>query len=193
MTDTVQKLSAFDPARFRISPNEMTGSVVSKVLTSVPVRKPGKQEFVRVSTDPEFGLDCGLLTLETDPRPYLVLPDIAHAMLNDVKLVKLRLGITRQNTLFLWPVPQFPRADEAAENTWNRTHREIANRAEKDWIRISANRELGAYEAYVATAQISDPVWPQLKMPEILETAFGESHVIASMDHPALRRLRGEE
>jgi hypothetical protein len=193
MTDTVQKPSAFDPERFRISPNEMIGAVVSKVLTAVPVRKPGKQEFVRVSTDPEFRLDCGLLVLESDPRPYLVLPDVAPFMTNELKFAQLRLTITRQNNVFLWPVPQLPKVDGGTDNTWNRTHREVAARAEHDWVRMCTSRELGAYEAYMATAKMPDPVWPQLEMAEVLEIAFGESHVIASLDHPALRRLRGEE
>ena len=63
--------------------------------------------------------------------------------------------------------------------------------AQKDWIRISANMSLGAYEVYQATGALSGPEWPDLEFSKILEIAF-KGRYITTLDHTALRRLRGE-
>jgi hypothetical protein len=63
--------------------------------------------------------------------------------------------------------------------------------AQKEWIRMAANMSLGAYEVYRATAEIPGPAWPDTTFQEILRVAF-KDRFIRSIDHPELRRLRGE-
>jgi hypothetical protein len=64
--------------------------------------------------------------------------------------------------------------------------------AVKGWIRITANMSLGAYEIFEATSkQIPDPQWPELAFQQILRVAF-KDRFITALDHPVLRRLRGE-
>jgi hypothetical protein len=59
MTDTTKTSPAanpFDPAALRLDQSfaEMVG--VKKLLTTVPVRKPNRQDFVRVHPDPAYRL-----------------------------------------------------------------------------------------------------------------------------------------
>jgi hypothetical protein len=63
--------------------------------------------------------------------------------------------------------------------------------AQKNWIRISANMNLGAYEVFQSSGSLSEPEWPDIDFTKILETAF-KGRYITDLEHPALRRLRGE-
>jgi hypothetical protein len=190
MTENPQKPSPFDPSRFRITGASSNADISRKVITAIPVRKPGKQQFVRARNGDNWRIECGLLHLEGDERAYIVDPTVAHLVGQDLKRTQLRLAIDRQGNPFLWIVP-LPSSD-MAENPWHMSHRQIADMAETCWIRMTSNRAVGAYEAFEATGEIPEPTWPELTVSEILEIAFGKSHVIDDRDHPALRKLRGE-
>ena len=41
--------------------------------------------------------------------------------------------------------------------------------------------------------EIPDPTWPSLSLDEILNIAFGSSHIIETLDHPALLKLWGAD
>jgi len=192
MTDHEQKNSVkMDFSKFKISNNGSALPVTQKVITRVPVSKPGKQQFVRVSTDAEHALDCAILTLEGDDSPYLLSPSIASLVAQDLKIVCLRLTIDRQGNVSLWPVPPMP--DDGVENTWNSTQRQVAAMAETKWVRLSSNRAVVCYEAVVAQGDLPEPIWPDLSFEEILTIAFGSTHVIEDRDHPALRKLWGQD
>ena len=113
------------------------------------------------------------------------------AVAQDIKLVTLQLSIDRQGNVFLWPVPPVP--EDGNDNSWNQSQREIATMAENQWIRLSSNRATGSYEAMVAKGEIPEPTWPDLTFEDILEIAFGKTHIIDNPDHPALRKLWGME
>src|SRR6516225_7293750 len=46
----------FDPANLRLDPDYLKSGGVKKLLTTVPVRKPNKQDFIRVHPDPDYRL-----------------------------------------------------------------------------------------------------------------------------------------
>ena len=69
----------------------------------------------------------------------------------------------------------------------------MAELAEDLWVRLTSNRSVGCYEPLVAKGNISEPVWPELSMDEILTIAFGSTHVITDHEHPALQKLWGLE
>jgi hypothetical protein len=190
MDDTPKKPAAFDPARFRMGTSSSKDPAARKVVTLVRVRRPVDQQFVRTRTDAGWRTECAIVNLVGDDRPYIVDPSVAHLAIGDMKLVQLRLGIDRQGNLFLWPVPLPPA--EGSENSWNQSQRQVADLAEKRWVRMKSNNAIGAYEAFEAGAEIPEPAWPELTFAEILEIAFGNGHVIDDRDHPALRTLRGE-
>ncbi len=72
---------------------------VKKLLTTVPVRKPHSQEFVR--THPEFRLPgAAIIELKDDRESFLVLPAVAAMMSpGDFALKDLFLTLSRQNVL----------------------------------------------------------------------------------------------
>ena len=63
--------------------------------------------------------------------------------------------------------------------------------ATKGWVRVTANMSLSAYEVFEAQAQLSELEWPAVTMGELLRIAFKDRYIL-SLDHPVLRRLRGE-
>jgi len=88
-------------------------------------------------------------------------------------------------------VPPIP--EDGNHNTWNQSQRQIAEMAEKSWVRMSSNQATQSYEAIVAQGEIPEPAWPDLSFQEILEIAFGSTHIIEDREHPALRKLWGIE
>lgn len=180
-----------DFSKFRIPTGSSDSAVAKKVLIHVPVGKPSKQKFVRVHQDESYHFECALLRIEDDERPYLISPDIAHAVAQDMKQVILKLAIDRQGNIFLWPVP--PRQEDGNENTWNQSQREVAALAETFWVRLASNRAIGSYEPFKAQGEIPEPTWPDHSFEDILEIAFGSSHVIKDREHPALLKLWGIE
>jgi hypothetical protein len=58
-------------------------------------------------------------------------------------------------------------------------------------VRVASNRHLGAYEVVYATGALPEPDWPAEGFEHIFRVAF-KDQFIDSVDHPAIRRLRGE-
>jgi hypothetical protein len=56
----------FDVASLRLSQNFTETAGVKKLLTTVPVRKPKKQEFVRVHPGEGYRLDVAMIELKDD-------------------------------------------------------------------------------------------------------------------------------
>jgi hypothetical protein len=61
-----------------------------KLLTTVPVRKPKRQEFVRVHPDPAWHLPAALLEVEEDRESYLVVSALQQALKGEVQPVDLQ-------------------------------------------------------------------------------------------------------
>ena len=97
-------------------------------------------------------------------------------------------AINRQGVVFLWPV-RLPDPD-GRQMEWHRSAREAAELAMKQWVRIKANRSLGAYEIFVAEGAMSEPVWPEATYQDLIRLAFRD-RLISTLDHPVIKRLRG--
>jgi hypothetical protein len=59
------------------------------------------------------------------------------------------------------------------------------------WVRVAANKNLGAYEVFEAMGTWGEPTWNLPSFQEVLRIAF-KDRFIKALDHPVLRRLRGE-
>jgi hypothetical protein len=61
-------------------------------------------------------------------------------------------------------------------------------------VRVSSNREIGAYEVVVARDALADPDWEEatqgLKFWQLIKIAFGK-YLIETADHSVVKRLRG--
>jgi hypothetical protein len=181
--------SIFDPSALRLSQNFSEATGVKKLVTTIPIRKPNKQDFIRVHQDPAFRLETAILELKEERESYLVAPDLWPELSGELTPKVLFTAINRQKVLFLWPI-RLP-GEEGRHDEWNASALEAATMAQKDWIRISANMNLGAYEVFQSSGSLSEPEWPDIDFTKILETAF-KGRYITDLEHPALRRLRGE-
>jgi len=184
-------MSAPDPfdlnsLRLRQDFGAMVG--VKKALTTIPVRRPDRQWFVRVHPDVEYRLETAVLELKEDGETYLVAPHLWSELPGEIAPKVLLTAITRQGNVFLWPI-RMP--DELGKlDEWNRSALEAANLAKKQWIRLAANRTLGAYEPFVATGDLPEPEWPDKPLQELVRIAFRD-RLIDTLDHPVVQRLRG--
>ena len=177
-----------DFSRFRLSQNFGSVCGVRKKLTTVPVRKPHKTQFVRVC--PKGKLDAMLLEYpEKSGDRYLIEPDVMQEVEDLAKPSRLVQAIDRQNNVFIWPLT-IPSQDRP--NSWHLSAMEVAISAEISWTRMHSNPSLGAYEIFYAEGNLDEPEWPELSMNELLEIAF-KNKIIDRPDHLVLRLLRGAE
>jgi hypothetical protein len=188
-TTTATSSDPFDPENLRLNQSFVDSAGVKKLLTTVPVRKPKAQDFVRVHPGAEYRADVAIVELEEDRESYLVTPNAAVDLQNEFRPKTLFTAITRQGVLFLWPVPIA--AVDARILEWHRSAREGAETAMKRWVRVQANINLGAYEIFEAAGTIPDPLWPTESFKELLRVAFRD-RLIDRLDHPVVKRLRGE-
>jgi hypothetical protein len=180
-----------DPSRLRLSQDFASAAGVRKVLTTIPVRKPSREWFVRTHPDPAYRLETAVLELKEDREIYLVAPALWEALATEPTFSPklLVLTVNRQGVVFLWYL-RLPGPDGKIDD-WSRSALEAANEAKKSWVRVTPNMSLGAYDVAVATGQLVEPTWPDRPFNEILRIAFRDK-MISSWDHPVLRRLRGE-
>jgi hypothetical protein len=147
----------FDLTKLRLSQNFVETAGVKKLLTTVPVRKPHPQEFIRVHPSPEYRAALAVIELKDDREIYLLTPDIARELPGEYVSVMLYTAINRQGVVFLWPV-RLP-APDGRVIEWHRSAAEAAELAMLRWVRIKANMALGAYEIFAAASTIPDPEW----------------------------------
>ena len=179
----------FDPANLRLDQAFLSRGAARKLLTTVPVKKPGKQDFIRVHPGEEYRLPVALIELREERETYLVMPGFAHELdENDFFTATIHLAINRQKVLFLWPV-RLP-SPTGRVSLWHVSAAEAAERAMKSWVRIAANMNLGAYEISEAAGSYSDPEWPDMPMSELLRIGF-KQFLIEGPEHPVIQRLRG--
>lgn len=183
------EVDLFDIESLRLSQAFTETVGVKKILSTVPVRRPHPQEFVRVHPSPEYRCDFAMVELKEDREDFLVRPEVLHELAGETVHKTLFTAISRQGVTFLWPV-RLPDPDDRRRNEWTRSSREAAELAMGKWIRVKANMHLGAYEMAEATGLMADPVWPELGFQELLRIAFRD-RMIASVDHPVVQRLRG--
>jgi len=179
---------SFDPASLRLDQSFADTVGVKKLLTTVPVRNPSRQEYVRTHSSQGYRLTAAIIEVKQDREVYLVTPQMALALPGEFRPVTLFTTISRQGTLFLWPV-KLPNPD-GRQNEWHRSAAEGAERAIKKWVRVTASMSLGAYEIFEASGDLPEPAWPDFSFQEILRTAFRE-RLVDRPDHPLVQRLQG--
>jgi hypothetical protein len=175
MSESVNTGTAPDP--FDPSYAETIG--VRKLLTTVPVRKPNKHEFVRVHPDASRRLTpAAIIELKEEREIYILTPPIANELPDEFAPATLFTTINRQGVLFLWPV-KLPGPD-GKENEWHRSAREAAEKAMTSWVRVKANMSLGAYDLHEAKGELTEPEWPEFSFPDILRRLFESATSTAS-------------
>jgi len=179
----------FDLENLRLPQNFSETAGVKKLLRTVPVRRPNKQDFVRVHPDESYRGNFAMIEMRDDSEVYLIGGASLAAELDaETFNATLCTAVNRQGVVFLWPV-KLPKAD-VREMDWHRSMRDAAEEATKRWVRVTANKSLSAYELTVAEAIATEPQWPEVSFQELIKVAFRD-RLITSLDHPAIRQLRG--
>jgi hypothetical protein len=193
MATTVSAVSpasaGFDLAGLRLSQNFHETLGVKKAVVTVPVRKPGRQDFIRVHPDPAFRLETAILNLKEEREAYLVSRELWPALANEITPMVLVTVVNRQKVVSLWPI-RLPGADGRLDD-WNTSALDAAQMAQSRWVRVMANMSLGAYDVFEATGDIPEPEWLELSFEELLRIAF-KGRFIDSLDHPVVQRLGGQ-
>jgi hypothetical protein len=187
--DDVEKPNPFDPKKLRIGQRFGEGQDVRRVLVSVLVRKPHRQEFFRTHPDPEMTLQTAILEFKQDRQSFIIAPELAPYLPGEAVAKLLIPTLTNHGSLCLWPI-RLP-DEQGRLDEWNAVAIEAAERAKTKWVRLMANMGAGTYDVLEARGQFPDPVWPVVTLEKLLELAF-KDRVIEDLGHPVLKRLRGE-
>ena len=142
----------FDLAKLRLPQDFLAEIPVKRLLTTVPVRRPGPQDFVRVHPSAAYRYLMALLKIEDDrDEIYAVNLNAVPDLRNECYAANLFTAITRTGVLFLWPV-RVPAADGRV-NEWHASQATAAEAAMRAWIRMKSNMSLRAYEIFQAAAK----------------------------------------
>jgi hypothetical protein len=185
----------YDPEFLGLSQDFAAAAHVDKVWHTIKVDKPPRSQAFRVHPDPRFRLKTTLLLLKEDSEAYLVLPRLREFLADEplCGVFTLFACVTKAGTPFLWPIKM---ADADGKwNVWHQSAWKIAERAQQRWVRMTANRLAGYYDASEdrrPPEQQQAPAWPELAFPDWLRLAF-QGYTIDSPDHPVLKRLRLED
>src|SRR5262245_54770180 len=110
-TRTSPPLNPFDPAALVLDQSFAETVGVKKLLPTVPVRKPNRQDFVRAHPDPAYRLTAAaIIELTEDREVYLVTPAMAMELPREFAAATLH---TRR-----FPPPRPHRRSPIAAKIW---------------------------------------------------------------------------
>jgi hypothetical protein len=182
----------FDVSRLRLAGDDDAALGVRELVVCVPYRKPSKEQFFRVHPGDAYRCTGGLIELKEDGGDYFWVDPSLWPHLADEPTFGRRLvvtAITRQGCVFLWGL-RLPAPDGKVPD-WVTIPMEAAKAAETKWTKLSWNMGQSRHQIRVTDHLADEPVWPTQEFTELLRLAFGE-RTIASLEHPVLKRLRGE-
>ena len=162
---------------------------IQRVLSHVPVRKPNKTNFIRVRPGEDYRMDVGIVEMKEERETFLVTP----AMMSEPGIYELVVParlvtyITRQGVLALWPLKL---EKDGKLNPWHESALEAARLAEKQWVSVRADMSLGAYQIFLATAELPEPEWPEHTFSELVRLGF-KGLIVDAPDHPLIQQLTG--
>jgi hypothetical protein len=164
---------------------------VKKHVLVVPIRKPTRFEWVQFHPDEQWRIEVAtLIWKEERETHYVVDREVWHNLTGDIVATLLVATVSVQGAVFLTPI-RLPGPD-GRHNEWHRSLLEAAQIGMKgNWIRIAANTNVGGYEVYSAPGDLGSAAWPNATFDELLEIALRD-RLIDTLDHPILKRLRGE-
>jgi hypothetical protein len=184
----------FDLGSLRLGSDYAAGLGVKRVITTIPVRKPSKDEWFRCRPGGDWTLTTAVLEVEkgVERSTYLLARGLWTEYSGEVTPAMIRVCANRQGDFFAWRL-KLPGSDGRA-NSWTESALEIARAAETTWCRMKSDMTNGIYTHFVPADDVvlPEPAWPaDLTMSDIIKIAF-RGRMIETADHPVLRELRGE-
>ena len=110
------------------------------------------------------------------------------ALKDEIKPAQIYTCMTRAKVVFLWPV-RLP-GENGKNNQWWQSAHEIAQEAQRQWVRCIANQKSGGYEQIESLISIAEPEWPDKSLRDLCAMAFGNQR-ISDLDHLVVKRLQG--
>jgi hypothetical protein len=186
-----ERMTGFDLESLKLSQDFSNLLSVKKNIHGIQIRKPGKNEFFRIRSEPDWSIDTAVLEVkkEMDTTTYVVAPSLWKPLMDDITPQRIFTAINTQGVVFLVPVT-LPKPD-GTTSMWHETRLAAVEEAKTDWVKLVSNKAAGAYETFVAKGNLPEPTWPNTTFQELFNIAF-EGHYIDSLDHPVLQRRRGE-
>jgi hypothetical protein len=183
----------FNLAALRLPPSFEQDAGVRTQLTTVPIRKPHREEWVRVHPDSEYRDKFAMIHLKTGREFYLVNPSLRDTLRDELTFVTIYTVINKAGVVYLWPCRD-PIEGHRRGDAWALSAHAAAEAAMKRLVRIKANMELGAYEFAYTESPIpdADPVWPDKTLFELIQIGFVKTGMyVADLNHPVIKELRG--
>ena len=163
--------------------------IVRPPFSRTSIRRPSPTEFVRTQISEECSGPFPFLFDKVNdvyfavPREYW---DELGDHLVDVALVPT---VNAAGRVFLWIIR---RPDASGRiDTWNASAWDVASTAQTQWVRVGRDHPSKMYYAERAQRPLRDPDWQPFEF-EMLLQAIDNGRSIDSLDHPVVRRLRGE-
>lgn len=179
------------PNRFRISQNYADHLQTRKTAVLVPVKKPDPQEWVYIHPDAGWRDSVGVLEDKANREIYVVEPELLPEISESLIPKLLVAYVSRSGSHALWPI-RLPN-EAGRQDTYNRSALEIVHRFAGQWIRVLHSESNRCYEVLemAATVEMPEPKWPGGGFAYLFGVAF-KGNIIASLEHPLLKTLRGE-
>ena len=149
-SETKTKPGKLDFSRFRLSQDFLSQGGAKKLLTTVPVRKPNRQQFIRVCSASEFFLDTLLLEYGESKETYLIEPEVQHLV--EATPTRLVLAVDRGDNSFIWPL-KLPQ-DDGRQTNWHLSALEALKHAKENgsgfrrtwvWVPMKSSRPWGSF------------------------------------------------
>lgn len=178
-------------ASLAVSQEYLARGQAKKRILGIPVRKPNRDEWVMTHPDNAMRTPPVLAVRTREnvvEEIHIVRPDIVpHVSSHEMTPYILQATINTGGAFFMWPL-RLPKSDRG--DLWAQSGLEAAERARGHWRRVIAGD--GCYEVAEPVADnLTEPVWPTMTLDEVLTIALRD-FIIDSVDHPVLRRLRGD-
>jgi hypothetical protein len=161
-----------------------------KLLTSLPVRKPKRDEWIRIHM--EISARVHIYEARDENTFYIVLPGVVEPLQDVVRYVQLSLAVNYSGGVFVWPVTV---PTERKPHRAHITAFAAVEKAAREWIRISWGKD--EYDVYRRSSAKIEPAWPEeiTNASEMLRFAAkaGGIEIIDSLDHPVVRAFQGRD
>jgi hypothetical protein len=174
-------------SRAREAKKNSAAPLGKRTQATYPIQKPPKSKYVRVHPDANYRQGSILTYTDTDSGEiYYVSPDLElpDSVADCVKITDFYAAQTHDGTVFIWFVHH-------SDTSWFRAAKKSVNTCKSVWRRVIARKSANTYDLYAPEEPIPEPDWSGLPpFHEMLENGF-EDRLIAAVDHPAFRKLRG--
>jgi hypothetical protein len=172
-----------DLAKLELPETELLQTATA-ASTTVPFRKPRKDEWFRVNPDPTT-MRTFLIYEDSsnNNKPYIVTA-AAQAIMEPVSRKRIvYVAINRNNEMFLSPVG-------VGDDAWSISSRSGHQAALSAWVRLTSSRDKGEYVTTTATFA-NAPVFPPMTLNDLLRSAFGAAGVISDLNHHIVLNMLG--